>query len=318
MREDPFLHADDEHHPELQALRVVQGHQRDHAVLVAQGVDVGVEADLLEELAQRALRVVAVVLLCDAHELLQVLQPPLGLDGTLVAQRRPADRSPPARPAPARPPARPLGAVRSPSRGASPPTVRQGALRPSVERRCCDPAQALRGGSRAGRDLVQHGRRAPAQSDALSPAANCCRRPWATSPKPRFGVLTMRGRRKVVGRVHHAPQVGQHVLDLGPLVEPGAADHLVGHAVAHQDVLQHPGLGVHPVEDGDLAGRTARPQQRSRSRPPPGGPPRARRGTPGAPPARPGPGRSTGAWACDPRLWATTALAASRMVVVER
>ena len=34
----------------------------------------------------------------------------------------------------------------------------------------------------------------------------------------------------LVGGVDQHPQVGQHVLDLAPLVEAGAADHLVGHA----------------------------------------------------------------------------------------
>ena len=36
--------------------------------------------------------------------------------------------------------------------------------------------------------------------------------------------------RDLVGRVGQQSQVGQHVLDLAPVVEAGAADHLVGHA----------------------------------------------------------------------------------------
>ena len=56
----------------------------------------------------------------------------------------------------------------------------------------------------------------------------------------------------LVGRVDEQVQVGDRVLDLGPLVELGAADHLVGQLVADEDVLQHPAVGVGPVEDRDL------------------------------------------------------------------
>ena len=60
-----------------------------------------------------------------------------------------------------------------------------------------------------------------------------------------------------VGGVHEHRQVGQGVLDLGALVEAGAADHLVGDAVAHQVVLEHPRLGVGPVEDRHVVARRA-------------------------------------------------------------
>ena len=60
-----------------------------------------------------------------------------------------------------------------------------------------------------------------------------------------------------VGRVVDHLQVGDRVLDLGALVEARAADHLVGHALADEHVLQDTGLRVRPVEDRDLAAGVA-------------------------------------------------------------
>ena len=94
-REDRgVLAADHEHHGELQPLGVVQRHQGDDPVVVAQGVLLGEERNLLEELlnALASLAVVrfahillrgGVVLAGDADQLLQVLEPPLGLDRAL-------------------------------------------------------------------------------------------------------------------------------------------------------------------------------------------------------------------------------------------
>ena len=59
--------------------------------------------------------------------------------------------------------------------------------------------------------------------------------------------------RHLVDRVDHGPQVGDGVLDLAPVVEPGAADHLVGDVGPHELLFQHPALGVGAVEDGDVA-----------------------------------------------------------------
>src|SRR4249919_1205722 len=56
----------------------------------------------------------------------------------------------------------------------------------------------------------------------------------------------------LVGRVEQQAEVGDGVLDLGPVVELGAADHLIGDLVADQRVLQHPAHRVGPVEDGDV------------------------------------------------------------------
>ena len=56
----------------------------------------------------------------------------------------------------------------------------------------------------------------------------------------------------LVGGVDEQAEVGDRVLDLGPLVELGAADHLVGELEADQRVLQHPAHRVGPVEDRDV------------------------------------------------------------------
>ena len=57
-----------------------------------------------------------------------------------------------------------------------------------------------------------------------------------------------------VGGVGEDPQVGQRVLDLAALVEPGAADHLVGQADSHEDLFERPGLRVGAVEHRDVPG----------------------------------------------------------------
>ena len=88
MREDAVLETDHEHDVVLEALRVVEGHQRHDPLVVLQVVLLGEEGDLLEELLDGGLVRVPVVLARHAHELLQVLEPPLGLDRALGLERR--------------------------------------------------------------------------------------------------------------------------------------------------------------------------------------------------------------------------------------
>ena len=83
VREHAVLEADDEDDPELEALGVVEGHQRDDALVVAQVVLLGEERELLEELLNRALLGGGVVLARHAHQLLEVLEPALRLDRAL-------------------------------------------------------------------------------------------------------------------------------------------------------------------------------------------------------------------------------------------
>ena len=79
--EDAVLEPDDEDDPELEPLGVVERHQRDDALVVAQVVLLREERELLEELLDRpAVLGGRVVLAGHAHELLEVLEPPLRLD----------------------------------------------------------------------------------------------------------------------------------------------------------------------------------------------------------------------------------------------
>src|SRR5262249_47731507 len=87
MRKDPLLHADRETGLELEALRVVQGHERDKALGAAHGVLVGVERDLLEESREAGLLGLLLVLLRDPDQLLDVLEPALRLDRPLRLER---------------------------------------------------------------------------------------------------------------------------------------------------------------------------------------------------------------------------------------
>ncbi len=57
-----------------------------------------------------------------------------------------------------------------------------------------------------------------------------------------------------VGGVGQHAQVGQGVLDLAALVEPGPPDDLVGQADPHEHLLEGAGLGVRAVEHRDVAG----------------------------------------------------------------
>ena len=87
---------------------------------------------------------------------------------------------------------------------------------------------------------------------------------------------------RIGGVVEHL-EVGDRVLDLRALVEARAADHLVADLVQAQRLLEHPRLGVHPVEEGDLAAGVAlldeaRRSGRRRSAPRPARPRPRRRG----------------------------------------
>jgi hypothetical protein len=49
MGEQSLLHPGDEHHGELQTLRVMEGHQGHKGLVLLEAVDVGVETYLLQE-----------------------------------------------------------------------------------------------------------------------------------------------------------------------------------------------------------------------------------------------------------------------------
>ena len=73
------------------------------------------------------------------------------------------------------------------------------------------------------------------------------------------GIVDDTGQAQVVAGVVDDAQVGQHILDLRPVEEPGAADYPVGDAQALEGHLQLVGLGVHAVEYGVAVPGLARP-----------------------------------------------------------
>src|SRR5581483_11526367 len=87
VREDPFLEPDEIHGLELQALRVVQRHERHERALTADRVLVGVQRNLLQERRQRRLGVLLLPLTREGDELLQVLDAALRLDRALRLER---------------------------------------------------------------------------------------------------------------------------------------------------------------------------------------------------------------------------------------
>ena len=96
-------------------------------------------------------------------------------------------------------------------------------------------------------------------SKRLIPSASACvtSRCSDVSPIPRRGRFAMRSKRDGVVRVVDDGEVRHRVLDLGALVEARAADHLVGHLLPHEHVLEHAALRVRAVEDRDLGRRPA-------------------------------------------------------------
>jgi hypothetical protein len=91
--EDALLAADDQHRLVLEPLRVVERHQGAEALVAAQRILVGVQGDLGQELLQ-GLNValpldlaVGVELPRHPDQLLEVLDPPLGLDRALGLER---------------------------------------------------------------------------------------------------------------------------------------------------------------------------------------------------------------------------------------
>ena len=237
VREDAVLAADDEDDRELEALGVVQRHQRHEALVVADRVGVGEQRDLLQELADGAARRWRVVLARDR------------------ARAPRGSRSGPAPRSCARPPAR----RGSPSRAGSPRAARR-------------PRRPLSTRSRR-RSIVAH--EAPERLDAprfpspgtfaASAAASHGRDPDRVGvreharqrrlPDPAPRRVGDPRERPAVLRVDQEGQVGDRVLDLRALVELRAADDLVADLRAHEHVLEHPRLRVGPVEDRDLRAR---------------------------------------------------------------
>ena len=254
VREDAVLHAGEEHHRELQALRGVQGHQRDHPGLLLVGlvgdlVGVGDQGHPLQEVGEaggdragvdvggvrgRAGDGVVGELAGHGDELGEVLDP--GLVLRVVGGLE-------------------LGEVA----GALQHRLQHhvGPL-PRVDHRLqlLDHAdEALDRLERAGRDarrLVGPAQRLP-EDRPLPLGVRRHAGLGAVADAP-LGDVEHPAERDLVGRVDQHPEVGERVADLAALVEAHPADHLVGLAGADEHLLEHPGLGVGPVEHRHVAG----------------------------------------------------------------
>jgi len=83
VREEPLLQADQEHAGKLQPLRGMQGHQGHELALVPHGIDIGHERDVFEEAREGAVLRPLGEGGSRVYELSHVLEPSLGLSGTL-------------------------------------------------------------------------------------------------------------------------------------------------------------------------------------------------------------------------------------------
>src|SRR4051812_15375839 len=235
VREDPLLHPDQVDDAELEALRVVERHERDERGVAADRVLVGVERDLLEEGREgRVLRLLA-PLARDRDELLEVLHAALGLDRALGLERLHVTAAG----------EHLLDQLRHLELhcGGHERLDRAAEALERLLRRCADACVLGLGGRLPERDLALVGPRLEARERGVADAT------------PRAVRDAQEGDR-VVRVVEHL-EVGDEVLDLGALVEARAADHLVRDALADEDVLEHAALRVGAVEDGDLAAREA-------------------------------------------------------------
>src|SRR5439155_24991439 len=77
--------------------------------------------------------------------------------------------------------------------------------------------------------------------------------PDAGVPHPAAGDVDDAPEGDLVVGVHQDAQVGEHVIDLAPVVDARPAGDDVGDVPADELLLDHPALGVGAVEHGDVA-----------------------------------------------------------------
>ena len=230
MGEDAFLHPGHEDDRELEPLRQVEGHQGHAARIPGQLVQVAHERGGVEEPLHRRVLVRELVVLGGGDQLLQVLEPPLGLGALLLPERLPV-----------------AGGVQH--------LVEEGGYGqggPSLPEAGAEPGELLEPAARLAREVRREEgtllqQRVPlAGGHLLEP--DHARAPDAPRRRP-----DRAPEGDVVARVQREAQVRERVLDLPPLVEADGADEDVGHAAAAQRLLEHARLSVRAVEDGDVA-----------------------------------------------------------------
>ena len=201
VREDALLDADDEHDGELEPLGRVEGHQHD-LIVVVEIVGVGDQRHLLEELVEHG------ELACRTDQLAEVLDPTVRLDGVLGLElaeiARVVDRG--------------LEQVARPDVVAADHGVET--VEQLDERRDAPSCRAADAG------LLSVRRNASTNG---TPSAAAYSSSWADArvADAALGHVEDPLDAHLVERVDDGTQVRHRVLDLAPVVEAGAADHLV-------------------------------------------------------------------------------------------
>ena len=228
--EQSLLHCRDEDHGKLQPLGRMQGHQRHFARRLIHTVEISYEAAVLEESQQRGIGGVFLIVLgrrvpqfldiCQALEIgFIMLVEPGGIPG-LLEQFIEQGRNPGE------------GGLRQPVDDLhKPPEGQRGA--PGESGKLVGLAGRLEGG-----DPLLIGPIEQAGDGGL-----------ANSP---HGSVHHPLERQPVGGIGNQPEVGQQILDLGPLVKRQPGGHLVGDAVTSQREFDGTGEGIHPVENGEV------------------------------------------------------------------
>ena len=229
--EQSLLHAHQEHVGELHTLGGVHGH---HHRRVGGGVvllNIGVQGDFLQEARQARLRGAVAVADDGGAQLLDVLQPhPVvgavlgrqhggvaGLDDELVVE------------------------------------IRQGHLADQGHAQLDEVGEGLQLHRRALQGRIVPGVAQNLKQREIGRVAEAlCLLQGLGADAPGRDVDDA-PQAQVVGGVLDDPEVGQHVLDLCPVEEPGAADDAVGHPLALEGLLQGVGLGVVAVEHCTVA-----------------------------------------------------------------
>ena len=191
------------------------------------------QGDLLEEAIERGPSSArGVVLLAHLDQLLEVLDPPLGLDRALGLQRLDV-----------------AGAGEHLLEHLPDAGSRLGEVA-KARHRLHEPGERLDGRGPRPRYLFRRGRHLEHGLAGRVRVGDHSRQ--RRLPDPASRRVGDAGERHRVLRVEQDGQISHRVLDLGPVVELRPADDLVGDLLADQPVLEHPRLRVGPVEDGDL------------------------------------------------------------------
>ena len=209
VREDAILHARDEHDVELEPLGGMQRHQRDLRC-VGHLVDIADQRHLLQEFVARF------EVGSSAEQLFEMFETPVGLNRSFVLQ--------------------PLHVPRLIQRCFQHRGGTVGNACPSTTHQLAELQQTAAGSAAHAERLepVDHlGQRGPASrcrvvelgDRAIADAAG--------------GQVHDPLERHLVRRVHRGTQERQRVLDLAPVVEPGAADDLVRHVVRDELLFDH-------------------------------------------------------------------------------